>query len=121
LVGEPFLSNLLDHYIDLEATRRRIEERAASDLATAREALSQAQADLDRSESRLARVQRGWQDGVLDDEDYRQQRAELLDEQTAERAALDRARAHVRAIEERGAAVDAETTLLALDRRTQPG
>ena len=112
LVDEPFLSNLLDHYIDLDATRRRGQERAASMLANAREAVQHTEAEAQRTKSRLARVQRGWQDGVLDDDDYGQQRADLLAERQAASAAVERARAHVEAVERDEAAQDADGALL---------
>ena len=63
-IDGPFLANLTTHYIDLEATQRRIKARTASDLTIAKEAVLQAQLELQRTEARLARIQRGWQEEV---------------------------------------------------------
>lgn len=78
LIDGPFLANLTTHYIDLKATQARIEARTASDLTTAREAVAHAELEVQRTEARLAKIQRGWQDEVLDDDDYRQQRSQVL-------------------------------------------
>lgn len=111
-VDDVFLRNLLDHYVDLDAARRRIAERCESDLAVAREAVDQAQAEVGRSEARTARVQRGWQDGVLDDDDYRQQREQVRADLEASRAALQRAQQHAQMLEQQGVTIDAEDVLL---------
>ncbi len=57
LIDGPFLANLTTHYIDLEATQRRIEARTASDLTIAREAVRQAETEVQRTEARLAKIQ----------------------------------------------------------------
>jgi hypothetical protein len=111
LIDQPFLAHPLDGYLDLEATRQRISERAASSRSVAEEAVEQAQNEAGRAESRLARVQRGWQDGVLDDDDYRQQRDQVRDELDAAQAALRRAEDHLTALIEQPD-VDAEQVLL---------
>ena len=112
LVDVPFLDNLTDHYIDWEASKRRIEERAAQDLVIAREAARQDDAEVQRSEARLAQIKRGWQDRVLDDDEYREQRDEVSGELEAACAALERSQAHVERIEQTGVSGDAEQHLL---------
>jgi site-specific DNA recombinase len=112
LIDEPFLAHLLDGYIDLEAALKRIEERTASALTLAREALTQAKAELQRAEVRVARVRRGWQDGVLDDDDYREQWPEVQAERDAALAALQRAEEHASQTEDTGIVGDAEQILL---------
>ena len=114
LVDVPFLDNLTTHYIDLAATRERIAERACDDLRMACEAVAQNEAEAQRSEARLARIQRGWQDGVLDDADYRRQHEQVSGELEAARAALERSQAHVERIEQTGVSTDAEQQLLDL-------
>jgi hypothetical protein len=53
------------HYIDLEATRPRIEHQAATALDAAREALHDAQSEVLRKQESLARVERDYLDGKL--------------------------------------------------------
>lgn len=112
IVDEPFLANVLDHYMDLEAARHRIAQRIATDLALAVEAVEQARAEVDRTGSRLARIQRGWQEGVLDDEDYQEQRNAVRLEMEAAEAALGRAERHAEHVEEHGPTADAEAMLV---------
>jgi site-specific DNA recombinase len=94
-IDAPLLATLLDRYIDIEAANRRVEERAASALDTATQAFEQAERELQRSEVRLARVRRGWQDEVIDDSEYAEQRAGLTVERDGAKGAVERARAHV--------------------------
>jgi hypothetical protein len=68
--------------------------------------------EVKRTEARLARVQRGWQEGVHDDDDYRGQRAGVLGELDGARTAHGRAAEHVQALERTGAVTDAEEALL---------
>jgi DNA invertase Pin-like site-specific DNA recombinase len=113
-IDKPFLRTLLDGYIDLEATRQRIEQRSTSALALAREALDQAEADAAGVEydRRLARIRRGWQDEVIDDAEYARQLADLESEHEAVSEAAGRRREHVAQIERSGIAGDAEGALL---------
>ena len=112
LIDGPFLDALTTHYIDLEATQARIEARTASDLTIAREAVIQAETEVQRTEARLAKIQRGWQDEVIDDNEYRQQRDQLLAEQEGAQAALQRAQDHVAKTERTGVMGDAQQALL---------
>jgi DNA invertase Pin-like site-specific DNA recombinase len=114
LIDEPLLATLLDGYIDFDATRRRIEDRANSVLTVAREALSQAEreaasVDYDR---RLARATRGWQDEVIDDDEYARQRAELNAEREGAQEALRRSQGHVEEVEQGAIPGDGEQALL---------
>lgn len=99
LIDEPFLGALLDGYIDLDATRRRIEERASSALTVAREALEQAERDAATAEAKLARVRGHYQAGKIEADDWSEQRPQLTAELDAAREAAQRAREHVQRIE----------------------
>jgi site-specific DNA recombinase len=111
-IDAPILAALLDRYIDYDATKRRIEDRAASALSAARQVLADAQQELQRSEARLARVRRGWQDDVIDDAEYAEQTAELIAERDGARGAVERAQAHVEKVGEGIVPGDAEQALL---------
>jgi hypothetical protein len=112
VVDDALLADLREHYIDMEATRRQIEAKTSADLAIAREALHQAETDLQMTEQRLARIQRGYQDGVLDDDDYREKRSQLLEERKGAQMALERATEHVQAVERAAPLSDAEEHVL---------
>lgn len=102
LIDGPFLSALLDRYVDLDATRQRIAERKGEALALAREAAEQAEVELHRAEQRIIRVRRGWQDGVIDDAEYAEQTAELQREREAAHEALQALLARVAGIRRPG-------------------
>jgi hypothetical protein len=93
--------------------RLRVASRIASDLARSGEAVQEARTEASRAHARLVRVQRGWQDGVLDDDDYRQQRHQLRAELDAAHSAVLRAERHAEAVERQGTMADAEGVLLA--------
>jgi site-specific DNA recombinase len=112
LIDVPFLAHLLDGCIDIEAMRKRIEDRDSAAAADVRRVRDDAELELQRSDARLERVKRGWQDGVIDDAEYTAQRAELIAEREAASAAVDRARNHIDRLIEAGDAGDAETRLL---------
>jgi len=78
--------------LDVEATRRSVAEARDRKLAEIRELLSEADAEQRRSEERLARVRRHYQDGRLEPEDYREQQEELTAELAAARAEAVRLR-----------------------------
>jgi hypothetical protein len=65
------------------------------------------------TEARIAKVDRGWQDGVLSDAKYRRQSAALEDELAGAREAVEQAAGRVEQITEAGTATDAEEALLA--------
>jgi len=112
-IDEPFLRTLLDSYVDLAATRRRIEQRSASALTLAREALDQAAAEAASAEARLARVREHYQAGRIEPDDWVEQRPELTTGVEAASEAVSRAREHVEQLERSGVPGDAEAELLA--------
>lgn len=78
--------------LDVEATRRDIEaasDRKAAETRTLRE---QAERELLAARERLARVKRALQDGHLDPADYAEQRTDLVAEQEAAQASVERLR-----------------------------
>jgi DNA invertase Pin-like site-specific DNA recombinase len=113
LIDEPLLATLLDTYIDLAATRKRIEERTTSALTAAREALEQAERETAKAEAALARVERDYLDGKLAVEKWERFEAKLTAELEAAQAGEERAHDHVQQIELAGAG-DAEAVLLDL-------
>jgi DNA invertase Pin-like site-specific DNA recombinase len=113
LIDEPLLATLLDTYIDLDATRERIDERASAALTAAREALEHAQRETAKSEAALARVERDYLDGKLAVEKWERFEAKLTAELEAAQAGEQRAQGHVQKIELAGVG-DAEGALLDL-------
>jgi DNA invertase Pin-like site-specific DNA recombinase len=94
LVDDAMMDELDRHYLDVEETRKRLEAKFAADIRIATATLADADSEAQRAEARTARVQRAFQDGFLEPADYAQQRAQLVEEQDAAQAALDRAREH---------------------------
>ncbi len=111
-IDEPLLATLLDSYIDLDATRQRIEDRASSALTVARQALEQADRDAATAEAKLARVRGHYQAGKIEADDWSEQRPQLTAELDAAREAAKRAREHVQRVEQGRVPGDAEQTLL---------
>ncbi len=114
LIDEPFLGHLLNGHFDLEATRKRFEERMQSGVALAREALRDAEVEVAKKEEATTRVERDYLEGKLDADDWARFKARLADELSGARAALERADEHVRAIDQAGVVGDAEQALLDL-------
>lgn len=111
-IDGPFLAALLDGYIDLDATRQRIEARASAALTAACEAQEQADRDAATAEARLARVRGDYQAGKIEAEDWSEQRPQLTAELDAAREAAQRAREHVQRVEQGRVPGDAEQVLL---------
>jgi hypothetical protein len=111
-IDEPFLRTLLDSYIDLDATRKRIGERASEALTVAREALEQAEREAASAEVKLARVRSHYQAGRIEPEDWAEQRPSLTAELDAAREAVLRAQEHAQQTEQGGTPGDAEQALL---------
>jgi hypothetical protein len=65
------------------------------------------------AEARIAKVDRGWQDGVLSDAKYERQSTQLEHELAGAIQAVEQARSRVEQISEAGTATDAEEALLA--------
>jgi site-specific DNA recombinase len=75
--------------LDVEATRRQVEEAFSRRIAEARQRREQADREVLSAEERLRRVKRAFQDGQMDPDDWREQRQELAAErQAAEQAAV---------------------------------
>ena len=77
---EPFLASLLDSYIDLDETRRRLEARMESDLSLVREAVGEREAEVAGIERALTATERGFDAGVLSDRQYAKREARLTEE-----------------------------------------
>lgn len=112
LVDAALLTELTSRYIDLDATRRRLEDRQRADVAIARDTVAHAERDLADADARLARIRRGWQSGVLDDDEFQAQRSDVSGERDGAQAAVAQARARVDAIEAAGPLKDSEQALL---------
>jgi hypothetical protein len=69
--------------LDVEATRAELAARADHERAELRALSSQADRELAKAHERLERVRRAFQDGVIDPEDWADQRAQLQDELAA--------------------------------------
>lgn len=91
-VDDALMADLAARYLDLEATRERVRTRFAVDASAATEAEKQADHELMRAQDRLKVVERGWQNGVIDDANYTRQSAELIEEIAGAEAALATAR-----------------------------
>jgi site-specific DNA recombinase len=111
-IDEKLLAALLDGYIDLDATRQRIEARIASALADSQESLEQAERETAKAEAKLARVRSHYQEGRIEPEDWAEQRSALAGELEAAHEAVKRAQDHVGRLEHE-AMPDAEQALLA--------
>jgi site-specific DNA recombinase len=114
-VDEPLREALADGYFDVEATLNSWQQARAGELTLAQEALDHTQRELAGIDRRLAKVQRGWQDEVIDDADYRSQRAELGDECEGATAAVQQAEARVHQLEQDVAESDVQPVLDALE------
>ena len=77
LVDEPFLARLLNGFLDLQATVRRIEERTASAATVARHAVADAEAEVARVERAIATTERDYDAGVIDGRQYAKREARL--------------------------------------------
>lgn len=71
--------------LDVEATRAELAARADVERAELRTLRGQAEREQAKAEERLERVRRAFQDGVIEPEDWADQRAQLQDELTAAR------------------------------------
>jgi len=112
LIDEPFLAHLLSGYVDLDATMKRIEERMASALTAAREAVAQAEVEVGRVERALAVTERDYDKGDIDGRQYAKREARLTEELEGARNALQRAKEQAQRVELAGPVGDAEQVLL---------
>jgi site-specific DNA recombinase len=66
--------------LDVEATRAELAERAHRERGEIRALRGQAERELAKAEERLERVRRAFQDGIIEPDDWAEQRAQLQDE-----------------------------------------
>jgi hypothetical protein len=92
--------SLAERYFDMEATLSAWGQARAGELTLAQEAHDHAQREADTIDRRLAKVQRGWQDDVITDDDYAQQRTSLEAEREAAAAALAQTEDRIRELEQ---------------------
>ncbi len=111
LVDEPFLASLLDSYIDMDATVKRIEQRQSESFGAAQDSAAQAEHEAATAEAKLARVRGDYQAGKIEADDWREQRPALTAELDAAREAAQRAKAHADQLQREGVP-DAEQALL---------
>jgi site-specific DNA recombinase len=91
LIDEPLLRHLLDRYVDLEAMRKRIADRADSALAETRRAVADRAAEVAKLERAMDATERAWDADDIDARQYAKREARLTDEIAGARAALDQA------------------------------
>jgi site-specific DNA recombinase len=107
---------VLDYFtteaLDVEATRRQIEEAFERRIAEARARREQAEREAMRAEERMRRVKRAFQDGNLDAHDWREQRRELTAERDAAERAVTNAIEHEQRVRTEDALTDAEEAAL---------
>ena len=111
-VDEPMLGELTRKYIDLDETRARIGARIVSDSARAAEALVQAEREANAAQERYQRVQRSFQDGIIEPEDWAEQRPGLIAGREAAEAEVTRVREHADELATAAPLLDAESELL---------
>ncbi len=111
-IDDPFIAELLDNYVDLEAMRERIGQRASSVLEVAHEQLDQRQRDAAKAKATLERVRADYRSGDLDAATWNEERQELTDQFGAAQEAAQRAEDHVQRVEQAGVPDDAEQLLL---------
>jgi site-specific DNA recombinase len=114
-VDEPLREALSTGYFDVEATLTSWQQARAEELTLAQEALDHAQRESAGIDRRLAKVQRGWQSEVIDDDDYKSQRADLSAECEGAAAAVHQAEARVSQLERAVSESDVQPVLDALE------
>jgi site-specific DNA recombinase len=112
LVDEALLADLTAHWLDLDETRRRMEQRQNADLAIAREAVAQSEREAQKAADALARIERDYIDDTITAEQWTRLEATLVGERDGAASALERAQDHAHGVEQAGAVVDAEQALL---------
>jgi site-specific DNA recombinase len=113
-IDKPFLAHALDRYIDLEATKQRIADRASAAVEAANAAIAERERELASAEAMLARVRQDYREGCLPADLWAEERSELEPAVEAAKRALDQARAHSQKIAQSGPVGDAEQELLNL-------
>jgi DNA repair ATPase RecN len=85
------LRHLLDRYVDLEAMRQRIADRAGSELADARRAVADREAEVAKLQRAIDATERAMDAGDIDARQYAKREARLTAELAGATAALDQA------------------------------
>lgn len=98
--------------LDLDATRRSVEEAQNRKLTEIRALRDQADRDAQRAAEKLARVRRDYTEGRIDAADWREFRDELGGEKTAAEAQVERLTQSQAEVEQSGAMLDAEREVL---------
>jgi hypothetical protein len=112
LIDEPFLASVLERHIDLDATVKRIAERADAALVRAQEAVAGCEADVARVERALITTERDYDAGELTARQYSKREDRLAGELEGAKAALEQARVNAQQMERAGPVDDAEQELL---------
>ena len=82
-LDDALLSDLTCRYVDMDGTRERIARRLAADRARVADTLVQAGCAVSPARDRYQRVQRAFQDGAIEAEDWAEQRRGLVAEREA--------------------------------------
>lgn len=98
--------------LDVEATRAQLAAATSRRLAEARALREQGERELRLAEERLARVRRAFQDGIIEADDWAEQRRDLTDERDAAAAKLKLLRAREADADGEGPLRDLEEELL---------
>ncbi|MGO8904867.1 MAG: zinc ribbon domain-containing protein [Solirubrobacteraceae bacterium] len=91
-IDAPFLATLLDGYIDLEATARRLEQHMTSAQTDADRALEQRERDVAKAQATLDRARADYRSGALDADAWSEERRDLIPALEAAKSARDHAR-----------------------------
>jgi len=106
------LGELTRTYLDLDAMKRQVDARVAVDRARAADTLADAEREATTAAERYRRVMRAFQDGLIEAEDWAEQRPTLTTERQAAEARLLRVREHVATLDNAAPTLDAEAELL---------
>ncbi|HEX3803638.1 MAG TPA: recombinase family protein, partial [Solirubrobacteraceae bacterium] len=93
---------------DEDQTRRDFRERTGLDLTATEASLAEAEREVAKSESRLAKIQRGWQDEIIGDDEYAAQKKQLEAELGAALAQVEQHVRHRYLAQQAISALDAE-------------
>jgi site-specific DNA recombinase len=112
LIDAPFLRVLLDSYVDLEAMRQRIADRADAALAVARRAVADGEAEVAKLQRAIDATERALDVGDIDARQYAKREARLTDELAGAKASLDQAQSAAESASNSPSGGDAEQELL---------
>ncbi|HWK25378.1 MAG TPA: recombinase family protein [Solirubrobacter sp.] len=101
-----------DASLDLDATRRQVETQLSAQVAEVGAQLERAEREASLAIERYRRVQRDYQNGVIDGADWAEQRPDLIAERDAATAEVERLRAQAENTARGLANIDAESETL---------